>query len=434
MKRLSSSALRLLASWTLCSAASGALSLGCEPKNSTPEQQAEPPAVVNADLVPAPVGADPAQGSGLDPATKPAREARAERAPLPFDLLRPPEGEAPSSTEATEPTPLISLEARWVFAGQTVPNFPGLEPEQIEVARLKTGSSQNIDLLPTGRMRLQLLGGAFSLQAGTQLLARSDRTGWLLLWPGLDQYRALAAGSLLSVFREGRADTTPLLAARIESERPLKERRFGFPVVRTLLTTNRGSLTLDQVEIPDAATAGVCLCRLLAELITAAPNLSVCDGRGVPVRAHYEYAGGTLDWTVDALKQRTEGYDALLVPPQRGNFVTLGLPAGSRAFLGDTEAAALRKSDRRGRLKVANHDLVGAFLTLDGAPIAFIAPKHSVQLDLPQGDLRLGVRDFAGVELQPPKLLKLESKAHIAWRTPDDAGAPKSAQSSNSSK
>jgi hypothetical protein len=397
----------------------------CDPNPGAPREPAMvPSAVVNADLVPAPLDSESARGSLAPASTDETPRTRAERAPLPFDLQRPPDTDE-DDADATHTGPLLSLEAHWAFAGQTVPTFPGLDAEQAELARVKATTRHLIDLLPSGRMRMVFQGGAFTLDPGSTLLARAGRTGWLLVWPDNVRYRALSAGSLLSVLREARADVTPSIAARIESERPLKERRFGFPLLRTQLTTQRGTLTLEQIEVPEAGSAGVGLCRLLLELIAASPTNKTCNGQGLAVRAHFEFPGTALDWVVDSFKQRTEGFDPIEVPPRELSFQLDGLPSNTRALLTEAEAGALRKGERRGRVRIANRDAVAAFLTLDNAPIAFVAPRQRLQVEgLPQGELRLGVRDFLGVELSPVKPLKLEASARVSWGLPNDAGAP----------
>jgi hypothetical protein len=83
----------------------------------------------------------------------------------------------------------------------------------------------------------------------------------------------------------------------------------------------------------------------------------------------------------------------------------------------------LKKADHRATLRVINRDQVAAIVTWEGTPIGFVRPHAVLNLSgLPQGEFRIGVRDFFGAELNPVKPTKLENTSELSWRELSDAG------------
>jgi hypothetical protein len=400
---------------------------GCESSApSVPAPANLAPSGANPEVVPAPT-----DRVGVSQTATPGgprrllKESPGQTQPQAFNPLSAPTAEPEPDGEPRVPWS-AALEAKFTWPGQVPASaFPGLEPEQALAAKLKASARSVLELQAPGRVRMELVGDATPLQAGSVLLGAHNRYGHLLVWPDRKRYRVLSPGSLLAVFREGRADAVPLLVGHLESERPLREQRFGFALTRTLITTGRGSLTLDRAEIPEAEAAGSVVCRFLLELLAAAPETAVCQTPTVPLRAHFEFPGATLDWNVESFKVRTEAVSPILLPPARASFSSRDLPAQSRALLNAAELAGLHRLGEPGSLNVANGDDVGAFVLLDGVQVAFLAPHSRLRISgLLQGGYRVQVRDFLGAELMPVAPLNIAKRTLLRWKLPDDAGAP----------
>ena len=75
------------------------------------------------------------------------------------------------------------------------PRAPEVNAAGLDAARKKTELRLAIELAPS-RMRVALLGSGWMLPAETELRARSDRYGHVVVWPGGGAYRPLAPGTL----------------------------------------------------------------------------------------------------------------------------------------------------------------------------------------------------------------------------------------------
>ena len=91
---------------------------------------------------------------------------------------------------------------------------PEVNAAVIDSARRRAEARMTIEMSPT-RARFVLTGGGFVLPQGTELRARLDRYGHLLLWPGEDTYRVAEPGSLRALLGERRLDVAPLSRAEV---------------------------------------------------------------------------------------------------------------------------------------------------------------------------------------------------------------------------
>src|ERR1700690_1284058 len=112
----------------------------------------------------------------------------------------------------------VSLEAEWkALDWPSIPNNSEIEHERMVEIRNKMKWSMRIDLIGSGRMRLSLTSRGYALEKGTELRARVDLLGHVLVWPDENQYRILPPGTLRSLFEDGLADVGPALASNVKS-------------------------------------------------------------------------------------------------------------------------------------------------------------------------------------------------------------------------
>ncbi len=90
------------------------------------------------------------------------------------------------------------------------PRAPEVSADGLREAQRLTALSLKIDLTEAGRMRAELIGAAFPLPAHSELRARADQYGNLLVWPNAGGYRVIAPGALRTLLGERRVDVTPL--------------------------------------------------------------------------------------------------------------------------------------------------------------------------------------------------------------------------------
>lgn len=405
----------------LLGAISGCDSLGGS-EASEPHTAPELTAGANPKVVPAPRTADESALGKFDP-TDGSEEGPAPTSTIP---TKPEPLEPQRPTPALELLPLrvlgtLDLEAHFRWPGVSAePVFPGLEPEAAKAASQRTSWRTKIELETSGHMRLQLVGGAFPLPPGSELLSRFDRYGHWLVWPDRKTYRVLTPGTLPALLRERRADEAPLVATESKGLESLRERRFGFQLQRARLKTPRGALTVEMARVEDAGQAGKPLCRFLLELLGAAPYPALCPDQHVPVKALLELDGAKLEFVVSSLRQRTDASYPLEIPPPRADFTPRGLPPLRPVFLGVNELGAMRRGEETTSVTLTNDAEIGAYFVLAGVPVAFLPPRsqHTL-LGLVRGDYAVSFRDFFGRPLRPPENVSLDEPRELKLERPE---------------
>lgn len=259
-------------------------------------------------------------------------------------------------------------------------NLPGLD-----AARKATELRLGIDLSST-RMRVALLGRGFVLPTDTEIRARSDRYGHVVVWPGATSYRPLAPGSMRALLGERRLDVAPITPA-VVTPRDESGRRIGIRTHRIDVVTRAAEGSFEIGRLEGAGEGGVLLCRLLLDLMNAPPGTSLCATDEVPVRAELHWTShGALIFELTGTLRRTDVPLApLLVPPSTASFAATPPPSsgGVTPMLTPQELGALRTSDIEippnpnvtgGALVVANPSVGLRVLFLDGVPAAWAAP------------------------------------------------------------
>src|SRR5262249_50329248 len=130
------------------------------------------------------------------------------------------------------------------------PRAPEVSVDGLREAQRLTLHTLKIDLTEAGRMRAEITGIAFPLAAHTELRARSDHYGTLLVWPNGGGYRVVPPGALRAVLGDRRMDVTPLPPG---PPRPQGEgRRLGVPVRKVEIASSVASLRLELGKVPES--------------------------------------------------------------------------------------------------------------------------------------------------------------------------------------
>jgi hypothetical protein len=255
----------------------------------------------------------------------------------------------------------------------------------LDAARKATDLRLGIDLSPT-RMRVVLQGRGFALPTDTEIRARSDRYGHVVVWPGGTSYRPLAPGSMRALLGERRFDVAPITPAEL-AHRGDGARRIGIRTHKVDVTTRAAQGSFEIGKLEGAGEGGVLLCRLLLDLMSAPPGTNVCAPDEVPVRVELRWTShGSLTFELTAALKRTTDVPipALLVPPQTASFAPMLFPvAGVAPMLTPQELGALRTNDvdvppnpnvTGDVLVLVNPSVELRVLFLDGVPVAWVAP------------------------------------------------------------
>ncbi|MDF2693499.1 MAG: hypothetical protein K0S65_1882 [Labilithrix sp.] len=282
----------------------------------------------------------------------------------------------------------------------------------LDAARKATELRLGIDFSPT-RMRVVLQGRGFVLPADTEIRARSDRYGHVVVWPGATSYRPLAPGSMRALLGERRFDVAPIASAEVV-HRGEGGRRIGIRTHKVDVTTRAAQATFEVGKLEGAGEGGALLCRLLLDLMNAPAGTNVCALDELPVRAELRWTSrGALTFELTGALRRTDiPLTTLLVPPQTASFAPALFPvSGVASMLSAQELTALRTSDVEvpananasgDALVVVNPSVELRLLFLDGVPIAWAAPGARDEIrGLRRGRYVAQWRTFLGDSVEP---------------------------------
>jgi hypothetical protein len=281
----------------------------------------------------------------------------------------------------------VSLQGEWRYADLPPAPRDG-NVTGLEAARRSTALRMRVDLAAIGRMRIVFQSRALPVEQGTEVRARIDRYGHLLVWPNASGYRILLPGAVRTVLGEGRADANPLVRAQVASVSD-GTRRAGRRTKKWELTTRTGKLTLEQARLVAAGEGAPLLCRFLSEIVAIDPSAAPCAIDDVPMRAQYNWPqGGSIVFEVTDVVEKAELPAAqLLVPPSGAEFVRTGLPArGTVVLLSREELGALRVRSAdpppptlpEDGLFLQNTSDILRYAFVDGVPAAAVAPNRDI--------------------------------------------------------
>jgi hypothetical protein len=318
--------------------------------------------------------------------------------------------------------------------GPPAPKGPEVNAAAIEAARRKAEAHVAIEASQT-RARFVLSGG-FVLPQATELRARVDRYGHVLLWPGEDSYRVLAPGSLRALLGERRVDVAPLAPADVSSAGD-GARRLGLRTRRIEVTTRVASATIELGSVREAGDGGVLVCRWLLDLMGAAPNANACASDEVPLHAELRWTTrGQLAFDVTSMVRRVDLLaQDLAAPPAMAPFATAPLPiVPADTITARTDLAALRtspvdvppaggapgaKTDAAPPPQEAGLALVNStdelrVAWIDAVPAAWVAPGARISLPtLVRGRYTLQWRTFLGDGWDPPETLVVPGTSEV---------------------
>ncbi|MES1188862.1 MAG: hypothetical protein ABUL60_33915 [Myxococcales bacterium] len=418
--------------WALALAGSVAALTACEQRRNDPPgiASASEPSP-NASVLPTPLVAGPTKATARD-AGHPQAEAPSDAGvPEPPRPLR--EDDALSAEAELRAAPGLLLEARLRWLDAPPPRSPEGNAEVLNKARDRNAFDVTIELSSLGRLRLRLSSKAFPFPTGTEIRARDDRYGHLLVWPNAEAYTPLPPGTLRATLAEHRVDVIPLSDPSVVLAG--SDNALGLATQKQRLETSVGRLELEQTVAPAAGGAGALLCRLLVELLAVAPESSACRPEWVPLRANYTWASGErFELEATKLTKRLElAVDGLSVPPTGSSSRQGELPGPpfvaliDERELTDFHARALPPPAKpepgapKLGLVFQNHGDSPLYLLVEGVPVVWLrADAEWLVSGLKPGRYTVQARDFFGTEASPPRLLELPARFTVG----DEAERP----------
>jgi hypothetical protein len=397
----------------------------------------------NASILPAPLATEPpeaADAGTTDAAPQGILADSSGRLIIPDAGLPPPEvlrGDAAMTPEVLGSRDLqgVSLEAVWRWRDvPPAPKAPEVAAEGIKEAHKLTALTWKVDLADTGRMRVEFTSRALPFPARSEIRARSDRYGSIVVWPNLAGYRVIPPGALRTALGERRVDVTPLTPG---TARPQGEgKRLGVATRKLELSSSLGVLKLEIGKVPDAGEGGALLCRALVEVVGVDPKTSVCQPGEIPLAAQYAWQdGGGISFDVTSMTRRTDLAPAdLLVPSASLAFLATGLPAAPDGiFLTRDELAAFRSAPLPPSatrdpaapgegFMAANHSDTLMYLLVDGVPVVAVpASSERYLIGTARGRYVVQWRTFLGERITPPQTVEMPARLSYGGA---DAGAP----------
>jgi hypothetical protein len=402
-----------------------ALACGCKGVADPPDPAASP----QARAEPAPLanltstsGTTPAGPATVDagPLAEPLRGDEALPPDVPHETSREPGRDGGARERDLRELSGYSLQAV-LRTGEGPPAARGPEVNTlaIESARRKTEAHVAIAITQT-RARFVVSGG-FVLPQGTELRARVDRYGHVVLWPGEDTYRVLEPGALRAFLGERRLDVAPVSPA---STAPAGEgaRRLGYRTRRVDIATRAAKASLEIAPVREAGEGGALVCRALLDLMSAPASAAPCASDEVPLRAEIRWmTRGGLSFEVTSIARRTDfPLQELAAPPASATFVSGPLPAPpAETLVPRTELASFRTGPvdvtapgghgtrapaPESGLVLRNTSDELRVVWLDGVPVAWVAPGADESLTtLVRGHYALQWRTFLGDAWTPPE-------------------------------
>jgi hypothetical protein len=414
---------------------------GCE-NSGAPPGPGDASASPNASIMPAPLATEPPEvvdggARGGIPADNVGRLMLPDAAaPPPPDSMLPATPLPPEGVPFQKDAAGVSLDA--VFRWRDVPpppRTPEVSGDGLREAAKITAFTLKADLAEAGRLRVELTGRAFPLPSHTELRARTDHYGNLMLWPSAGEYRVIPPGALRTLLGERRVDVTALSAGTVRAQG--EGRRLGYVVRKVELTSSVATVKLELGKIAEAGEGGLLLCRVIVELGGVDPKTPLCQAGEVPLAASYAWQeGGGIGFEVTALQKRTDLPAAGLLAPAPGvHLAAAGLPTVPQGiFLTREELLAFRTAPLtlppvrdpavpgEGFLAVNQADRL-MYLLLDGVPVVAV-PPHAERYVIgpPRGRYLAQWRTFLGEKVLPPQ--PIEMPARIVHGNVGDAGAP----------
>jgi hypothetical protein len=367
----------------------------CDPTNPL-QQPGDPKTEPGQTVLPLETGMLAGRDGGLPPPLDETNSV-ADAAPPPPEPFEPNEALPVDRLDSATLTG-ASLVATWQWRNAVAPAAQATDA--VKAAARAARARWTIRVAAAGRMRVEIDTRAQPVPAGTAFLARADRYGTLVLWPGQTKYRVLVPGALRNVLGEHRADVSPTARGAIEAHG--SGERLGLPTRRVVVSSTLGKADFELAAIEEAGLGGPLVCRMLLEIIGVDPGTEPCSEGEVPLRAELAWStGGGVLFEVEDVDRASELTAAeLATPPPRVPFVSDGLPGALRAVFFEEEALGAFRTGGAApaeRATAENRSDRLLFLLVDGVPVATVPPWQKVQVrGLKSGRYSIQWRSFLG--------------------------------------
>jgi hypothetical protein len=312
------------------------------------------------------------------------------------------------------------------------PRAPEVNAAAIDAARRRAETRVAIEFSQT-RARFVFIGSAFVLPVGTELRARVDRYGHLLLWPGESTYRVAEPGSLRALLGERRLDVAPVARAEVRDGGE-GTRRLNLPTRRVEVWTRAAKATLELTTLHDADDGGALVCRMLLDLMSAAPSTTACETDEVPLHAELRWTTqGALTFDATSISRRWDLVaQDLAAPPVSLGFTPSPPPqVPAEMLIQRSELAAFRTGPidvppappRDGQdptgLTLLNSTDELRVAWVDGVPAAWLAPGARLALaSLVRGRYVVQWRTFLGDAWEPPATVAVPGLSEVGRTAP----------------
>jgi hypothetical protein len=390
----------------------GCAFLGCkggpgDPPGPSPQAAAEPAPFANPPSSPT---ASAPRDAGPPP--EPLRSDQALAADVPRDALS---REAGAPRDVRETAGYTLQAVLRTGEGPPPPRATEVNAPVIDAARRRAETRLVIEMSPA-RARFVVNGAGLVVPPGTELRARVDRYGHVLLWPGEDTYRIAEPGSLRALFGERRLDVAPTARSEVTDagEGP---RRLNLRTRRVEVATRAAKATFELATVHDADNGGTLICRLLLDLMSASPSSAACETDEVPLHVELRWTTqGALLFDVVSITRRFDlATQDLAAPPGSLGFVATPPPQSAAETLVarnelaafrtgpiDVPAAPLRDGQDPIGLTLVNSTDELRVAWLDGVPVAWAGPGGRIVLaSLPRGRYVVQWRTFLGDSWDP---------------------------------
>jgi hypothetical protein len=269
----------------------------------------------------------------------------------------------------------------------------------------------------------------FPLPHRTEIRARADRLGHVVVWPDQRSYRVVPHGALHAVFADRRVDRTPFVEPQAISEN--QGNRLGKETNIRTLKTPIGKVVMESVDVKELPYAAGLFCTALLELARVRGTPDVCGPGQLPVHFEINWASGetfvlsVLSWgaVTDLL------LDHFRTPPDLPIFKRGELPPFGSFFFDEGSLHALlpltkkkgaplpavvpppaetvpgkippapvveKPSPPRNEIKLTNSLGRPLVVMMNRTPFLWLAPGETVPLYSSASEVRLAARGFLG--------------------------------------
>jgi hypothetical protein len=402
---------------------------------ASPQAKAEPAPVINPPATAASTPALSASSSAGAPFLASPQQLRPDEAPAADAFPREGQKEAP-------PTYTLTMVMRPSDIALP-PKGLDLSPQGLDAARHKTEPTLSVDL--TSSHARAVLTDGFVLPPGTEIRVRADRYGYIVVSPDAASYRVAATGSMRALLGEGLFDVAPSAQAEV-APRGEGPKRLTRTTRRVEVATRAGRAVFEIARVPEVGDGGVLFCRILLDLMSAAPATSVCLDGDVPMHVELKWSAqppsapavpgrlaGSSIFDAVALVRRTDALPStFLAPPTSSTFSAAGEPVrGSRMFLEHSDILALHPGEppphggNAPTLTLRNSTDELRYAWLDGVPLAWLAPGARLEVSgVPHGRAFVQWRTFLGDAIDPGQLATLPQAVDVGVTPVTSADSP----------